>query len=214
MLFGDSYQGNYRLDLLGGVRYLNLNEGLALSEQTRYANDPAFGNLAGTSQQFEDHFNTLNQFVGGQLGLDAHWRLGNWSLAARAKVGLGETTGTVTINGSNTIRQATGQVLSFPSGLLAQPSNEGNHNRTVFSVVPEVGLDLGYQVTRNLRAFVGYNFLYWTGVVRPGEQIDTVLNSSQMGQAQPATSLTHPMVLFRQSDFWVQGITVGLEFRY
>jgi Putative beta barrel porin-7 (BBP7) len=39
---------------------------------------------------------------------------------------------------------------------------------------------IGYNLTYNLRATVGYTFLYWNTVARPGDQIDTSLNLSQL----------------------------------
>jgi hypothetical protein len=46
------------------------------------------------------------------------------------------------------------------------------------SFVPEAGIDVGYQLTRHLRAKAGYTFIYWTDVVRPGDQIDPTTNNS------------------------------------
>ena len=43
-------------------------------------------------------------------------------------------------------------------------------------MVPEVGINLGFQLTNNLKIYGGYSFLYWTNIVRPGDQIDTTVN--------------------------------------
>ena len=51
---------------------------------------------------------------------------------------------------------------SFGQGFLAGPINIGHHTRNVFSVVPEIGFNVGYQVTEHVRLFAGCNFLYWT----------------------------------------------------
>src|SRR5262249_23740520 len=61
-------------------------------------------------------------------------------------------------------------------GLLTGPGNIGSSTTGRFSVVPEVGMNLGYYVTDWMRLSVGYNFLYWSGVARPGEQIDRRVN--------------------------------------
>jgi hypothetical protein len=68
-----------------------------------------------------------------------------------------------------------------------------------------------------VRVFTGYNCMYWSRVVRPGNQIDTTVNLTQVpihpsfgplvGPAQPTVPLT-------QTDFWAQGIQFGLELRY
>ena len=56
--------------------------------------------------------------------------------------------------------------------MLALRTNSGRHDRNVFCVVPELGATVGYQVTRRLKATVGYTFIYWSRVARPGDHID------------------------------------------
>ena len=56
-------------------------------------------------------------------------------------------------------------------------------------------------------------------MVRPGEQIDRVLDETQIPNFDPPGTIApagqnRPAVLFRQSDFWAQGMNLGLEFRY
>lgn len=73
---------------------------------------------------------------------------------------------------------------------------------------------LGYQIAPRVAVTAGYTFMYWTGVARPGEQIDTVVNPSQIppgtlnGPARPAFNGVNT------SDIWIQGISTGLEFRF
>src|SRR5262249_15573982 len=101
----------------------------------------------------------------------------------------------------------------FKNGLLAQPTNSGRFSRDVFSVVPEFGINVGYQLTDYCTAYVGYNFIYWTNVVRPGDQIDFSVNPSQLS-GNPLIGTSRPTLVARNSDFWVQGVNVGLAFRY
>ena len=49
---------------------------------------------------------------------------------------------------------------------------------------------------------VGYNLMYLSDVARPGEHIDRMVGGG------------HPAFTFRSSDFWVHGVTAGLELRY
>jgi hypothetical protein len=51
-------------------------------------------------------------------------------------------------------------------------------------------------------------------LVRPGDQIDRTVNSNQLPPPLPASGPVRPIFTLRESDFWVQGIRVGLEFRY
>jgi len=215
---GETCKGTYRIDVIGGARYLNLQEGIALIEDIQDENTAAVpAQQRGGSGHVEDHFNTANQFAGFQGGFDAQWRCGRWSADLRGKLALGAIAESLNIQGINTFSQANGSVTSFQGGLLAQPSNIGRHDRDGFSLVPEVACNVGYQVTDCLRGFVGYNFLYLSNVVRPGDQLDTVVNSSQIAMFPPPGTLvpaTRPAALFHTTDFWAQGLTLGLEFRY
>jgi Putative beta barrel porin-7 (BBP7) len=208
---------NYRLDMLFGFRYLNLDESMDIGESIQgEAGAPApFTNALTT---VSDHFETRNQFYGAQIGLVSEWKQGPWSLDLTGKLALGATNQLISIAGSETIVAPNGTSTSFNGGLLALPSNIGNHNQTHFSVVPEVGLTLGYQLTDMVRLYAGYNFLYWTDVVRPGQQINTNLDVTQIPNFNVAgakpTGLNVPSVPFKESDFWAQGIVVGFEIRY
>ena len=112
----------------------------------------------------------------------------------------------------------------FPNGgLLAAGPNLGRFSDDRFSVVPEVQLNLGYWLTPNLKAFVGYNALYWSNVVRPGDQIDRVVDvtfvpnpptNPATGQVPAFSGQNRPVVPFRQDHLWVNGIQFGAEWRW
>ncbi len=106
--------------------------------------------------------------------------------------------------------------MNFRGGLLAAGPNLGTFTRDQFSVVPEVTLNLGYQVTPGVKVYVGYNFLYWTNVIRPGDQIDHVVDLTFVPNTPPAqpSGLQRPAPLFKQSDLWVTGINFGAQFRW
>jgi hypothetical protein len=202
------------VDLLGGFRYLRLTEGLRIEEDlTELAGGPSPGTTFGVADQFD----TRNQFYGGQLGIRGEYRRGRAYVNLSGLVGLGDNHETLKINGSTAITPPGSTPLVRPGGLLALPSNIGNYSHDEFAVVPELRIEAGYQVTSHLRAFAGYTFLYWSDVLRPGDQIDLTVNPSQVpsnlstvtafGPARPAVSL-------RSTDFWAQGISFGLEIRY
>jgi hypothetical protein len=72
-------------------------------------------------------------------------------------------------------------------------------------------------LTPSIHATVGYTLLYYSNVARPGDQINRALNPSQLPTSQSAvvaTGAAQPSFLFRDTDFWAQGISFGLEFRY
>ena len=67
---------------------------------------------------------------------------------------------------------------------------------------------------------MGYSLLYLNDVVRPGKQIDRVIKLGRSSQAilfTPAVGLVGPArpgFAFNSSEFWAQGINLGLEFQF
>jgi hypothetical protein len=204
-----------RVDLLAGFRYLELNEGLGITEGLTV--NPSVPGTGGTAFGVSDQFNTRNRFYGGQVGARAEFWRGGLFVNVRGTVALGRTDQVVEVAGG-TVIALPGQVPAVANGgLLALPTNSGHFTGGRFAVVPEVGINVGYQVTENLRAFVGYSFLYWSNVVRPGDQIDRAVNPSQFPQSAAVPQLigpARPAPVLRDTDFWAQGINFGVEFRY
>jgi|LakMenEpi03Aug12_release.lakeMendotaPanAssembly.Ray.scaffolds.fasta_scaffold51758_2 hypothetical protein len=205
--------GNSRWDLLGGYRNMGLREGLGINENLTTL-DTSLGYPANQSILVNDSFNTKNTYNGGQIGVNyLRWN-GKWSLDARALLGVGGTSSTVSINGSTTVTTPGGVSSTMPGGLLAQRTNIGDYSANNFSFVPEVGVRLGYMIAPRVALTAGYNFIYWTGVARPGEQIDPVVNPTQIppgtlqGPARPAFTGVST------TDIWIQGVSTGLEFRF
>jgi hypothetical protein len=88
-------------------------------------------------------------------------------------------------------------------GLFTGERNIGTFSRSEFTAVTEVGLTLAYHWGPCTRLTVGYTFIYWSDVLRPGDQIDPrVGESPELGE--------HPAFRFNRGDFWVQGINLGL----
>ncbi len=205
---------NGYLDLLGGFRYLELGEDLSIVENLVRL-DPAGG--PGTGIILFDSFATKNQFYGGQLGLDGEYRFKRFFVGGTVKLALGVMHEQVSVNGGTTFMVPGLAPIAATGGLLALPSNIGSRTSNQFAFVPEVGLRFGYNVSNNVRIFVGYNFLWVSNVARPGDQIDPVINRSQQPTAfGPGTLVgaARPMPLFQHTDFWAQGVTFGVEIRY
>jgi Putative beta barrel porin-7 (BBP7) len=210
---------NYWVSLLGGFRYLELDEGLGINEITRVnsalpAGSPLFG---GSTISTSDQFDTHNYFYGAQIGAQGELCWGRMFVDVLGKVALGVTHEVVDIHGATAITSPAGTTVVTPAGFLALGSNSGHFTRDRFAVVPEVGINVGYQITRNVRAFVGYSFLYWSSVVRPGDQVDVGLSGTQIPtdtRFNPQAGPARPAVLLRDTDFWAQGVNFGLEFRY
>ena len=139
--------------------------------------------------------------------------MGKLVLQGRAKLAVGCNSQTVDINGSTVVTAPGGVPAVSTGGLLALASNIGHYERDACVVIPEFGLQAGYQVTSHLRAHVGYTFLYWPDLYRPGSQIDLTVNSNLI---PPSTGIgpQRPAPVLGKSDVWVQGLNVGFEFRY
>jgi Putative beta barrel porin-7 (BBP7) len=202
-----------RVDFLAGYRYLRLNDSLHISEDVT-ATDPTSTTIpVGTRFQVEDRFDSHNDFNGGQVGLAAELRRGRFVVGARGLVALGNSHKEVSINGATRITVPGTAPQMNLGGLLALPTNIGTFTRNDFAVEPEGTLTVGYQLTDGVRAFVGYTFIYWSNVWRAGDQIDLVVNPTQIA---PGTLVGTPRPTFlgKDTDFWAQGVSFGLELRY
>ena len=212
---GSTCQGHdWRVNWLAGIRYLDLRESITIQEDVRTdANDP--GPLAGTRVLVTDRFATSNQFYGGQVGAEGRYMFGRFTLDGRAKMAMGVTQQSLDVQGTQQFLVGVNPDPR-PGGLLALPSNIGHFTRSRFAVVPEVGVSIGYYATNWMRISAGYNFLYWSDVVRPGDQIDRNLNTNQIPNfgVLPANVTPPPQRLFRSTDYWAQGLTLGVELNF
>jgi hypothetical protein len=205
----------YRVDALAGFRFLELKEGIGITEDLPVL--PTVPVLGGTTFLVSDRFDTRNQFYGGQVGVQGQVWSGRLFATAAAKVALGDTHQGVDVSGFTSIAPPGAATTTLPRGLLALPSNSGHFTRDRFGVVPEGRLGVGVQVTDYLRVSAGYTFLYWSNVARPGDQIDRVVNPAALpilGGTAPAVGPARPALVFKDTDFWAQGLSFGLEFRY
>jgi hypothetical protein len=194
--------------LIGGYRFFRLAENL----QINHAIEPV-GSVfpPGTTFSSHDEFGTRNVFNGVDFGMVNEVRWWRLSVESLLKVAVGNMHQELDISGySSTFDGQT--TTSREGGLLALPTNIGHFNRDRLTFIPEAGLKFGLQVTPAIRATVGYSFTYVSRVMRPGHQLDLVINPTQrsgtlVGPARPLPVLT-------SADVFLQGVTAGLEFRY
>jgi hypothetical protein len=223
-VFGLVDDGNLRLQALAGFRYADLSESLSLQLRSTAIDVGTLSFLgnpetAPSSIATNDFFRARNQFYGGQVGLRGEYVLGKLVVGATGKVALGSNHESLEVMGTSTLFTPGSPNISVPVGQFAGPSNIGLRTRNEFAVMPEVEVKLGYQMTNWLRATVGYDFLYLSRVVRPGSQVDLVVNDSfnpvnGVFGAAPLDKSASPQPFFRQTDFWAQGLTFGLELRF
>lgn len=219
--------GNSRWDGLAGFRYLGQKDQLRFSQSSTVLTPgtvgfPGPGGAGAPAPapdivSLRDYYETHNTFYGGQIGARGEIRSGRWSLDVLGKIGLGTTVQDVQVSGRTLLTDPTGKTLAAPGGLYTQPSNIGDFSRNEFTMVSEVGVGLGFQLTRRFQAHLGYTFLYWSDVARPGEQINRNLDPRQIPSNlayNPAAQVSQPARHFEGTDFWAQGLTFGLEFDF
>jgi hypothetical protein len=187
-----------------GARFLQLRDRFDVTTSSREL--PGRAALRSVS----DHFQTFNKFYGGQAGLQSAWQWQPWSLQVRSTLAVGATEEIIRTKAFRLTQTPTFRDLR-PLGLWVLPSNSGSFRRLLFDLAGEIDLNLGYQVTSQLRLFVGYTFLGWAKPVRSGQQVDAV-NTDQL--LVPAAFPARPKITFRDELFWLQGISLGGEVRW
>jgi hypothetical protein len=202
---------DWRVDCLVGWRYARLDETLVISD-SRTALSTQTLLPVGTVVSERDRLSTRNTFNGVVLGFITERRWCRWWFETRTTLALGNSRAQVNIDGQQT-STLNGQSEVTPAGLLAQSTNIGSYADDNFTVVPQLGVNLGWEITCGLWATVGYNFLYWCNVARPGDQIDTDVNLSQLSPGG-LVGLARPAFTGITSDYWAQGLNVGLAYRF
>ncbi len=210
------------LDSLIGYRYVDLAEDLVIRKSS-----DLLGNglsalngvplLPPNNTTVVDAFATHNHFYGGQVGIQGEARANCFFCDAALKLAIGSTHEEVTVVGSSTATLPDGTRATVPGGILALPSNSGGYSHQSLAFVPEAHFTVGYQLGEHVRVFVGYDFLYWSQVARPGEQINRVSNSTSIPVSLtfgPLVGANEPTFRLNQSQFWVQGLDLGVAVRY
>jgi hypothetical protein len=207
---------DWRVDCLVGWRFNRLDETLVISD-TKTVLSGQTGLTVGTVLSEYDRFSTRNYFNGVQIGVITELVRCRWWFETRGTLALGSNRSIVNIDGQATavvpVPNMPDQVIVTPAGLLAQSTNIGRYQNDEFAVAPQLGVTVGYEITCGLWATVGYNFMYWSRVARPGEQIDTDVNLSQLSPGG-LVGLARPAFTDAITDYWAQGLTVGLAYRF
>jgi hypothetical protein len=212
---------NMNLDLLAGFRVLWLDDGLEMvsSVNPLVAGALPFPGLLLNRLQTltaADRFRASNSFYGFQLGARGEWNTGRLTLIGKAQVAVGDTQEFVLVQGLSSVAAPGAPTVLVPGGVLAVSSNVGRHFQDKFGIVPELGLEVSYRICCSVEAHLGYSFLYWNRVARPGDQIDRTVEPALIPtDPRFGTAFgTRPAFPFRNTDYWAQGLEVGLTFRF
>lgn len=208
--------GPWRVELLGGFRYLRLYESYTFTTSS-----PNIAPRPIDVFNTTDAFDATNNFYGAQLGVRGRLDWRGWFASGGVKFAMGAMVQSVDISGNLLTNEFTnfGPPQSLLGGYFAQPTNIGSRTRSVFAVVPELGINIGYQITPWASVFAGYTFVYTNNVVRATQQVNGSINPTGRPAftGNPPSSLTgsaQPSFKFNSSDFWAQGINIGLALRF
>lgn len=204
--------GCFSVDGLIGYRYLQLDERIDLLGRAQSVGAPAtFQGMplpAGAVITTRDSFRARTDFNGAQIGARLEARRSMFTVTAFGKGGAGVNVQTLRVEG---VTQS-GSSVAY-GGVRGLPSNIGRDTNTDFSMIGEVGFEVGLQVTKNLSLRAGYNALWWSDVLRPGSVISPVATLPSVPidpTFNGAVPATRPMTSFRSSDFLAHGLVVGV----
>lgn len=218
-----------KVHALTGYRYFMANEGVRVDTQSAFDPqilaatnvDPATrAQLVRFRSASADQFDAHNRFHGGQLGLRSEWAWNGFFAQADTKVSLGRTVEVVKVSGQTVSvadTPAGPSINYFPGGVFGQGTNGGRFSRSAFAVLPEANVRVGFLLGERSRVFVGYQFLYLSHAVRAADQFDRTVDLTQLQPPNPAALVlpaTRPAMPFDRGDFWAQGLSFGLEWRY
>jgi hypothetical protein len=191
---------NSRLDFITGWHFSRINDGVEIRSQSTVTE--VGGNIPlGTVTTIRDQFDARNEFHGGILGLMWERDCGCWTTNVLARMAIGNMHETMIINGSTRFAVPGETPVETSGGLFTGDSNIGLVSRNEFTAVTEVGFTLGYRWGPCTRINVGYTFIYWNDVISASGAINPNIDPEEG---------TQPTFTFRHSDYWVQGINLGI----
>jgi hypothetical protein len=205
----------FQLAIIGGFRFLQLED--EVNNNVQFLVAPSVPGFGGSRVNLSDDFRTRNNFLGGQVGLEAALRRGSFAIDLLGKVAIGRMQQVTNVEGATNVRSPDGSMTRFEGGLYALRSNIARHERDELAFIPEAGLKVGYDVTPHLTVTAGYSWIWVSTVMRAGTQIDPVVNVSQFPIRSgngPLMGPARPSFKFETSSFWAQGLKFGLAVRY
>jgi hypothetical protein len=197
----------YGTFLVGG-RYLDLADRVRITNALNLVGNPAAFAIG------QDQFSTHNQFAGPQVGTTMGLCKGGWSFELTTKLAAGITHQLRRIEGAPIVSASVASPLLVPGPLLALPSNVGRQTARRVTLVPEIEVKSQVAVTSWCSLTLGYSLLYWNKVLCPGDQMSPLVNVTQLPFRGPVVGPLDPKPQFLHTDYFAQGLSLGVEFRY
>ena len=204
-------QPGLEFDLVGGYRYQQLEDHLAVDDVLTFSGtQSAFP--AGSVVQQSDRFDTRNVFQGGVLGVSTSLRREGWTFDTLLKVAVGQTHSRVAISANRYDDSRTdGNVAPRrPAGFAQQ------HRRVrQQSVLGRAGIgpDLGLRFLAAVAGDPGLRLrlLEQRG---PARRSDRPEHRPAAISPPAITNAARPEFSLHTSDYWVQGLNLGLDLRF
>lgn len=204
------------IELLGGVRYLQLSEELALRTFTKTNATATFlGQMtpSGTTFVGQDTFGTRNHFLGVQGGVRGRWLSQRCTVEGAFTVAVGTTHQELTVYGDTSLNVPAQQgALGY---VFTQKTNIGRFTREAFTLVPQGRVTVAYNVFDLVRIFVGFDCLYWSDVARPPSQLSPLVSPSLIPLVTTGPQVgASPPPRFVGTDYWAMGISIGIDLSF
>jgi hypothetical protein len=218
------------IDFTVGARYAALNEGITIFNNISTLsaafplvfNNQFFG--PGFTTGVRDSFSTRNQFYGAQVGFRASFPVCSFfNLEFKGNTGVGLNHQLVNTTGfSYLFAPANPSLLPPPptvltGGIQAVPSNIGRFTQNKISTIDDFQIALEFPICNWCALSLGYDFMFWSTVIRPGDQIQRLVDTRQVPtdlNFQSGIVSTQPYRPNALTNFWAEGLTLSIAFTY
>lgn len=197
-----------RVGAMLGARYMQLDDGVHLQNTQTLLVAPF------STASSENRVETKNQFRGPQFGFLLAAECGRCELEFTQKLAIGSTrmegifTGGPLVSGSQLVPG------TLPGPLVVLPSNVGTITSERVTLLPELNAKLRVRLRDHVRLTLGYNFIYWNRIFCPGDLMNKQVNLTQLPEFGPLTGTAEPSRFFARTDYFAQGLELGLQVEY
>src|SRR5262249_27150937 len=180
-----------------------------------------------------DLISTRNNFYGAEAGMSFEWWVvPSVVVSGWGKAAVGGTYERIFIQGNTTtssfavITNGANPPVILANPLVSRNVTQGGiltpgvgpilDTATRLAWVPEGNLTVGYLPACWVRLFCGYNWMFISNVVRPGDQVGFTTSNANLtlvGNSQNVT-VVQPGYRYTTNNLFVHGLSAGVEFRW
>lgn len=189
-------------DVIYGYQYMRIDEQLALRTNSTITEAFSPTLQPGFTNAFQDHFETVNEFHGGQFGLSGRYREDCWSFHFLAKLGFGQVRREAELRGASQTTNGGPPVVPSDEGFFVRDSNSGRFRDSTFGWVPELNVGVGWQRYPRFDLTIGYHLIAMTDALEFSSVIDTTIDD---------TNNTRPTFDPSYDTYYVHGLNFGIR---